>query len=156
MKTPIIIAGGAIAVLLAGGIGFAIAEANDDDGDPIPRTTASTEQPRQDDEATDTATDGADDRTDDRDARDQSDQQSKGRINLRDDDDDRDNLTGETLQKAADAALAHTGGGTVTDADKADRDDRHAYEVEVTMGDGREVDIDLDEKFAIVDVDSDD
>jgi len=143
MKTPIIIAGGAIAVLLAGGIGYGIAEANDDDDDDrVPRVTEPAEQSSQNTD--DDLPDGDDG------------DRPQGRIDLRDDDDDRDDLTGETLQKAADAALKRTGGGTVTDAEKADRDDRHAYEVEVTMDDGRQVDIDLDKSFTIVDVDHDD
>ncbi|MFD1859359.1 hypothetical protein EHW97_01815 [Aeromicrobium camelliae] len=135
-----IIAAGAAAVLLAGGAGYALAST--DDRDDVPEITRSTSSPSPSRVA------DADGRADDRGG-------DAGRIDLRDDDDDRDDLTGETLQRAADAALAHTGGGRVTDAEKSDDDDRHEYEVEVTMDDGSEYDIDLDKDFAVVDVDHD-
>lgn len=57
-------------------------------------------------------------------------------------------ITGEALGKAEAAALAHTGGGRVTDTEVGDEDSY--YEVEVTLGDGREVDVQLDERFVVV------
>jgi uncharacterized membrane protein YkoI len=58
------------------------------------------------------------------------------------DGDDPSPLTGEALEDATAAALAHTGGGTVTETEVGDEEG--AYEVEVTMADGRQVDVHLD------------
>ncbi len=52
------------------------------------------------------------------------------------------------LAQAEDAALAETGGGTVTDTEVDDEESK--YEVEVTLDDGSEVDVQLDERFAVV------
>lgn len=70
-------------------------------------------------------------------------------------DDDGDNLTGRTLQQAVDAALAETGGGRVTDAERADADEDHAYEVEVQLDAATDddVSVELDEQFGVVRVD---
>ena len=64
--------------------------------------------------------------------------------------DDRDDtpITGEALDKASAAAIAETGGGKVTDAEVDDEESK--YEVEVTLDDGSEVDVQLDEAFAVV------
>jgi hypothetical protein len=56
-------------------------------------------------------------------------------------------LTGEDLRRASDAALAETGGGTVT-ATEAEPDE-NGYEVEVTLDGGRQVDIQLDQDFRV-------
>ena len=45
-------------------------------------------------------------------------------------------------------ALEHTGGGTVTDTEI--EDEESYYEVEVTMDDGRSIDVQLDEEFNVV------
>ncbi len=58
-------------------------------------------------------------------------------------------LTGKTLDQASKAALAAAGGGTVTDTSVSDDAD-HAYEVEVTLDNGDQVDVDLDEAFKVV------
>ena len=58
-------------------------------------------------------------------------------------------ITGEELDRASEAALAHTGGGRVTDAE-TDDDGGSAYEVEVTLDDGSEVDVYLDAEFNVV------
>ena len=50
--------------------------------------------------------------------------------------------------EASAVALAHTGGGTVTDTEVGDEESY--YEVEVTMDDGREIDVQLDEQFSVV------
>ncbi len=64
-------------------------------------------------------------------------------------DDDNDvPITGAALQQASDAALAHTGGGDVSDTEVGDEDS--FYEVEVTLADGSEIDIQLDESFNVV------
>ncbi|GLK16130.1 PepSY domain-containing protein [Herbiconiux flava] len=62
---------------------------------------------------------------------------------------DPDDLQGEELEKASAAAIAEAGGGSVTDAETSDDAD-HAYDVEVRLDDGTEVDIDLDASFGVV------
>jgi uncharacterized membrane protein YkoI len=56
-------------------------------------------------------------------------------------------LTGSSLQRAEDAALAETGGGRVTGTEVGDEESY--YEVEVTLDDGRQVDVQLDENFEV-------
>ena len=55
-------------------------------------------------------------------------------------------ITGDALTKASQAALAFTGGGTVTGTEVGDEES--LYEVEVTKADGSQVDVQLDENFA--------
>lgn len=62
-------------------------------------------------------------------------------------------LTDDEKASAEKAALAEVD-GTVTDVDRSD-DAGHAYEVEVTRADGTDVDLELDETFAVVRVDDD-
>jgi len=57
-------------------------------------------------------------------------------------------ITGDALARASAAALAHTGGGRVTDTEVGDEDSY--YEVEVTLPDGRQVDVQLDRDFTPV------
>jgi hypothetical protein len=57
-------------------------------------------------------------------------------------------LTGSTLAKATAAALAHTGGGTVTETEVGD--DGAAYGVEVRLDDGSQVEVELDENFDVI------
>jgi uncharacterized membrane protein YkoI len=57
-------------------------------------------------------------------------------------------ISGDALQRASDAALAETGGGTVTGSEVGDEESY--YEVEVTLGNGHQVDVQLDESFAVV------
>ena len=57
-------------------------------------------------------------------------------------------ISGSALDTASAAALAHTGEGTVSDTEVGDEDSY--YEVEVTLDDGSEVDVQLDEAFAVV------
>jgi hypothetical protein len=57
-------------------------------------------------------------------------------------------ITGEALAKASQAALAFTGGGSVTGTEVGDEES--LYEVEVTLADGRQVDVQLDDAFAVV------
>ena len=68
-------------------------------------------------------------------------------------DDDRP-LTGTSLEKATAAALAHTGGGTVTETEVGD--DGAAYGVEIRLADGRQVEVNLDESFVVIGQESDD
>jgi hypothetical protein len=57
-------------------------------------------------------------------------------------------ITGDALTKASQAALAFTRGGTVTGTEVGDEES--LYEVEVTLGDGSQVDVQLDQNFAVV------
>jgi uncharacterized membrane protein YkoI len=56
-------------------------------------------------------------------------------------------ITGEALQKASDAALAHTGGGKVTETEV--NDEESYYQVEVTTDKGQQ-DVQLDRNFNVV------
>ena len=68
--------------------------------------------------------------------------------------DDEKPLTGPTLDRAPAAALRHTGGGTVTEPETGD--DGGAYEVEVRLSNGRQVEVQLDERFAVLGQEADD
>jgi uncharacterized membrane protein YkoI len=57
-------------------------------------------------------------------------------------------ITGPAKAKASAAAVAFTKGGRVTGTELDDEDSK--YEVEVTVADGRQVDVQLDAKFRIV------
>ena len=72
-----------------------------------------------------------------------------GAIASSDDDASDQSITGTSLQKASDAALTETGGGKVTATEVDDEESK--YEVEVTLKDGSQVDVQLDEAFDVVD-----
>lgn len=57
-------------------------------------------------------------------------------------------ITGDALTKASQAALAFTGGGAVTATEVGDEES--LYEVEVTLGNGSQVDVQLDQNFVVV------
>jgi hypothetical protein len=57
-------------------------------------------------------------------------------------------ITGPALERAVDAALAETGGGTVTGTEVGDEDSY--YEVEVTLENGSQVDVQLNRRFEVV------
>jgi len=57
-------------------------------------------------------------------------------------------LTGTALEKAAAAALAHTGGGTVVESEVGD--DGAAYGVEIRLADGSTVEVSLDASFTVI------
>ncbi len=63
-------------------------------------------------------------------------------------------ITGSALEKAEAAALAHTGPGKVTGTEVGDEESY--YEVEVTLADGSQVDVQLDRSFDVVGSESDD
>jgi hypothetical protein len=63
-------------------------------------------------------------------------------------------LTGSTLAQATEAALAHTGGGTVTETETGD--DGAVYSVEIELDDGRQVEVNLDENFEVIGQETDD
>ena len=57
-------------------------------------------------------------------------------------------ISGSALGRATQAALDHTGDGRITDTEVGDEDSY--YEVEVTLSDGRQVDVQLDADFRVV------
>jgi uncharacterized membrane protein YkoI len=69
-------------------------------------------------------------------------------------DDGEEPITGDALDKASAAALEHTGGGRVTETEVSDEES--LYEVEVTLDDGSQVDVQLDEDFDVVGDERDD
>jgi uncharacterized membrane protein YkoI len=64
------------------------------------------------------------------------------------DDENEAPITGTDLDRASAAALEHTGGGRVTETEVGDEESY--YEVEVTLDDGSQVDVQLDENFDYV------
>jgi hypothetical protein len=68
--------------------------------------------------------------------------------------DDDQPLTGTALEKATEAALAHTGGGTVVETEAGD--DGAAYGVEVRLDDGSQVEVNLDANFNVIGQEADD
>lgn len=61
-------------------------------------------------------------------------------------------ITGTDLSRASKAALAEAGGGEVVDSEveDADEDEGNAYEVEVNLADGRQIEVQLDANFAVI------
>lgn len=57
-------------------------------------------------------------------------------------------ITGSALERASAAALEHTGGGRVTGTEVGDEESY--YEVEVTLENGGQVDVQLDKSFNVV------
>lgn len=62
-------------------------------------------------------------------------------------------ITGTELDRASAAALAETGEGRVTETEVGDEDSY--YEVEVTLDDGSQVDVQLDRDFVVVSSETD-
>ena len=71
-----------------------------------------------------------------------------------DDDSGERAISGTALDRASAAALDHTGGGRVTETETGDEES--FYEVEVTRGDGSQVDVQLDRDFQVVGSEGDD
>ena len=63
-------------------------------------------------------------------------------------------LTGHDLDRATQAALEHTGGGTVLESEAGD--DGAAYSVEIKRDDGTVVEVQLDESFNVTGDEADD
>jgi hypothetical protein len=63
-------------------------------------------------------------------------------------------LSGDATTQAVEAALAHVGGGTVVETEVGD--DGAAYGVEIRLGDGRVVEVELDERYAVIGQEADD
>ena len=57
-------------------------------------------------------------------------------------------ITGDALARASETALVHAGGGRVTGTEVDDEESY--YEVEVTLDDGTQIDVQLDENFTVV------
>ena len=57
-------------------------------------------------------------------------------------------IEGAALERAEAAALAHTGEGTVSETEVGDEESY--YEVEVTLDDGSQTDVQLDSDFKVV------
>ncbi len=57
-------------------------------------------------------------------------------------------LVGTDLDRATEAALAHTGGGTVIESEVGD--DGAAYGIEIRLDDGSVVEVNLDSSFAVI------
>ena len=57
-------------------------------------------------------------------------------------------ISGSALDRAKAAALAHTGGGRVTETEVGDEEGY--YEVEVTRADGSQTDVHLDRSFHVL------
>jgi uncharacterized membrane protein YkoI len=68
--------------------------------------------------------------------------------------DDEQPLAGSTLDRAVEAALAATGGWTVTETELGD--DGAAYAVEIRLADGRQVEVNLDRDFRVTGQEADD
>ena len=69
-------------------------------------------------------------------------------------DDEEGPITGSDLDRATAAALEHTGEGEVTETEVGDEES--LYEVEVTLDDGSQVDVQLDDDFQVVGDERDD
>jgi hypothetical protein len=63
-------------------------------------------------------------------------------------------LSGAARERAIEAALAYTKGGTVTETETGD--DGAAYGVEVRLSNGRQVEVELDENFNVIGQERDD
>jgi uncharacterized membrane protein YkoI len=62
-------------------------------------------------------------------------------------------ITGTALEQASATALAHIGSGRVTETEVGDEEGY--YEVEVTLNDGSQVDVHLDENFNVLSQEAD-
>jgi uncharacterized membrane protein YkoI len=71
-----------------------------------------------------------------------------------DDDGTETPISGQDLDKASAAALEETGEGRVTETEVGDEESY--YEVEVTLDDGSQVDVQLDKSFNVVGSSADD
>jgi uncharacterized membrane protein YkoI len=62
-------------------------------------------------------------------------------------------ITGAALEQASRVAIDHVGGGRVTGTEVGDEESH--YEVEVTLEDGTQIDVQLDEDFNVVQSETD-
>ena len=68
--------------------------------------------------------------------------------------DDDEPLRGSARERAVAAALDHVVGGTVIETEAGD--DGAAYSVEIRLGDGRVVEVNLDQDFHVLAIEADD
>lgn len=68
-------------------------------------------------------------------------------------DDNEAPIAGSALERASEAALAETGEGTVTETEEGDEESY--YEVEVTLDDGSETDVQVNRDFEVVSSETD-
>ena len=73
---------------------------------------------------------------------------------VNDDDETETPITGDALTRASAAALAYTGEGRVTGTEVGDEESM--YEVEITLDNGQQVDVQLDQNFLVVGDEADD
>lgn len=133
-RKPVWVAAAVVALVAGGaGVAYAVDELGDDDS-----SWSASDERRADDLDRDDRDDerGDDDRSDD---------------HRSDDDRDADDvpLTDAEVASATDAALAEAGSGTVTDVDRSDDAD-HAFEVDVLLEDGDELEVELADDFTVV------
>jgi uncharacterized membrane protein YkoI len=121
-----IVAVAALAALAAGGAAIASAGGND----------APSEQPTHEQPATETENESADDES--------GQDVAEGPDTP---------ISGSALDRASAAALDATGGGKLTETEVGDEESE--YEVEVTLDDGSQVDVQLDSGFNVVGQESD-
>lgn len=160
-KTTIWITAGAVAAaLVVSGAGIAIADASD--GGPPSASTLR-------DAGAEVVADVWDDTDDDANETDRDDTDSDSNETDTDDRDDTDNDVNETdtdrddvdqpisssdRARAEKAALAKAGGGRVTEVEHSD-DGAELWEVDVTLDDGSEAEIELDANFTPTRIDAD-
>lgn len=152
--------GAVVVALLAGeaGVAYAVDELGDDDDD----SSWSVSDERRADDLDRDDRDGEYRSDDDRDSRGPADSSDDGQVppvtgdgsrdaDQRDDRRDADDvpLTDAEITSATDAALAEAGSGTVTDVDRSDDAD-HAFEVDVLLDGGDELEVELDDDFTVV------
>jgi len=63
---------------------------------------------------------------------------------------DDDSLSEQDRDRASEAALDEVGEGRVTEVEKGEDDDPYAYAVEVTLDNGEDVEIQLDDDFEVL------
>lgn len=160
-RKPVWVAAAVVALVAGGaGVAYAVDELGDDDdsswsasderrADDLDRDDRDDE--RGDDYRSDDDRDsrGPDDRTDDGQARPATGDGTRDTDQRERRDADDVPLTDAEVASATDAALAEAGGGTVTDVDRSDDAD-HAFEVDVLLADGDELEVQLADDFTVV------
>ena len=147
-RKPVWVAAAVVALVAGGaGVAYAVDELGDDDS-----SWSASDERRADDLDRDDRDDDyrSDSRTDDGQSPVTTGDASRD-ADQRDDRRDADDvpLTDADLASATDAALAEAGGGTVTDVDRSDDAD-HAFEVDVLLEDGDELEVELADDFTVV------
>ena len=146
MKKKTMVIGGSVlagVLLLFGGAGIALAISDGFDNDDDDRTSQVSDQQGSNQQGGSNQGNGNNNGDDD-------DRYDDDNNNSTDPDDAP--ISDTERSSAEDAAIEAAGGGTVTDLDRSDDND-HAWEVEVTLADGSEVDVELDADFGVVRVD---